>query len=499
MKKILLLLLVSLLSLSLFATGGKESSSAVKEEKKNIITMAIPVDPDGLDPMLTAAASTFQITSNIYETLVTVDEKGNLLPALAEKWEEGIDGLSITFHLRKDAKFSNGKKCGSEEVKNSFLRLMGAESLRNKDYAFISSIETPSEETIVFRMDEINVAALSSFAYPWAAVVDTEAENLKSNPMGTGPYYLSSWTPQERLVLERNPYYQGKVKNEGFNLVVMPDLTAEITALEAGEVDIILITGDLASAVENKGYNILAAAGNGLQLMAMNNKNQALSDIRVRQAINYAVDKDELIEAVWWGYGEKIGSHFPVVLKEYVDLSSTYGCDKEKARELLKEAGYESGLKLRMDLPKNYQEYVNAGLVIASSLKEVGIEVEVNIVEWAYWLSEVYLGRNYDLTVVGHTGRLDPYALLVKYISTGSENYFNYSSPRVDELLSLYKTELDEEKRTQYIKEIQEILAVEVPALYIQDPIQVYVSASSVLGFAAFPINIYKFKDVYRE
>lgn len=497
MKKTIFCLFVFLVSISLFAGGGKETASV--EEKDNVITMAIPVDPDGLDPMLTAAASTFQITSNIYETLITVDEKGNLEPCLADSWSISEDGLSISFNLRENAAFSNGKKCGSEEVKESFIRLMSPESLRYKDYSFITEIETPDEKTIVFKMDEINVAALSSFAYPWAAIVDVEESNLKNKPMGTGPYYLSSWVPQEKLVLALNPYYGKEVKNDGFVLVVMPDLTAEITALEAGEVDVILITGDLASAVENKGYNILAAAGNGLQLMAMNNKNEALSDIRVRQAINYAVDKDALIEAVWWGYGEKIGSHFPVVLKEYVDLSDTYQCDKDKARELLKEAGYENGLKLRMDLPKNYQEYVNAGLVIASELKEVGIEVDVNIVEWAYWLSEVYVGRNYDLTVVGHTGRLDPYALLVKYLSTGSENYFNYSSSEVDQLLGMYKTELNEEKRTEYIQTIQRILASDVPALYIQDPIQIFVSASDVFGFASFPINIYKFKDVYRK
>ena len=324
--------------MSLFAGGGKETATV--EEKDNVITMAIPVDPDGLDPMLTAAASTFQITSNIYETLITVDEKGNLEPCLADSWSISEDGLSISFNLRENAAFSNGKKCGSEEVKESFIRLMSPESLRYKDYSFITEIETPDEKTIVFKMDEINVAALSSFAYPWAAVVDTEESNLKNKPMGTGPYYLSSWVPQEKLVLALNPYYGKEVKNDGFVLVVMPDLTAEITALEAGEVDVILITGDLASAVENKGYNILAAAGNGLQLMAMNNKNEALSDVRVRQAINYAVDKDALIEAVWWGYGEKIGSHFPVVLKEYVDLSDTYQCDKDKAKALLKEAGY---------------------------------------------------------------------------------------------------------------------------------------------------------------
>ena len=156
--------------MSLFAGGGKETATV--EEKDNIITMAIPVDPDGLDPMLTAAASTFQITSNIYETLITVDEKGNLEPCLADSWSISEDGLSIYFNLRENAAFSNGKKCGSEEVKESFIRLMSPESLRYKDYSFITEIETPDEKTIVFKMDEINVAALSSFAYPWAAVVD---------------------------------------------------------------------------------------------------------------------------------------------------------------------------------------------------------------------------------------------------------------------------------------------------------------------------------------
>ena len=136
MKKTIFCLLVFLVSISLFAGGGKETATV--EEKDNVITMAIPVDPDGLDPMLTAAASTFQITSNIYETLITVDEKGNLEPCLADSWSISEDGLSISFNLRENAAFSNGKKCGSEEVKESFIRLMIPESLRYKDYSFIT-------------------------------------------------------------------------------------------------------------------------------------------------------------------------------------------------------------------------------------------------------------------------------------------------------------------------------------------------------------------------
>ena len=496
MKKIILILLISFLTISLFAGGSSEKDNKVQSD---IITMAIPVDPDGLDPHMTASASTFQITSNIYESLITVDENGEFIPALASSWKVSEDGLSITFTLRDGALFSNGKVCDSKAVKESFERLMGDLSVRRSDYSFISSIETLDDKNIKFNMDTLNVAALSSFAYPWAAVVDASSDNLRSKPVGTGPYVLRSWVAQQDLILDRNTNYPYEVKNDGVRFVIMPDLTAEITALNAGEVDLILITGDLASAVENKGYNIISAAGNGLQLMAMNCKNPALSDVRVRQAINLAVDKDEVIEAVWWGYGKKIGSHFPVVLKDYIDLSDTYSYNIEEAKRLLKEAGYGNGLTLNMDLPKNYQEYLNAGLVIAASLEKVGIKVNINIVEWAYWLNEVYVGRNYDLTVVGHTGRLDPYALLVKYLSYGNENYFNYKNSEVDQLLEKYQSELNEEKRSEYVKRIQTILANEVPALYIQDPIQIFVSQGNIQGFKSYPINIYQMKEVYRE
>ncbi len=487
------------LSLIILALMTLFTSCQKSEQKEsNIIVMAIPVDPDGLDPQATASASTFQITSNIYETLVTVDEDGIIIPSLATSWMIGDDGLSITFKLRDNAAFSNGNACDADAVIASFNRLKSDISVRKNDYKNIKEMEAVDKSTVVFYFEELDVASLESFAYPWAAVVDAKADNLKNNPVGSGPYMLSSWMPQESLVLSRNKNYKGQVENDGIRFVVMPDFTAQITALKRGEVDIILITGDLADAIDKDSFNIIEAPGNGLQLMAMNNKNEALSDLRVRQAINYAVDKKALIDAVWNGYGIEIGSHYPVVLKEYVDCAGTYSYDPDKAIELLKEAGYYNKLELRMDLPKNYQEYVNAGLIIAAALEKVGIKVNVNIVEWAYWLSEVYAGRNYDLTVVGHTGRLDAYALLAKYKSDGNENYFNYKNDRVDEYLHLYKTEKNEEKRVSFAKEIQKILAEDVPALYIQDPIQLYVTKKNIEGFKNYPINIYQMKDVSR-
>ena len=254
----------------------------------------------------------------------------------------------------------------------------------------------------------------------------------------------------------KNPDYYDTVNLDTINFKMMPDATAQIASLRNGELDIISVSGDQVAAFENDPqFNVITTPSNGLQLMAMNLQNEALSDVRVRQAINYAVDKQALIDTVWWGYGQKIGSHYPTVLKEYVDMNDRYPYDPEKAKELLSQAGYQDGLTLEMYLPKSYPAYVSAGQVIADSLKEVGITCNITIVEWAAWLSDVYNGRNYDLTVVGHTGRLDPYVLLARYQSDSSENYFNYSNEEVDQLLADYKSETDEDKRTEIVQRVQ--------------------------------------------
>ena len=210
-----------------------------------------------------------------------------------------------------------------------------------------------------------------------------------------------------------------------------------------------------------------------------------------------AVDKDALIEAVWWGYGKKIGSHFPPSFTGYVDCNDTYAYDPDAAKALLDECGYSSDeLTFSMRLPKSYKEYVNAGQIIADALGKLGITCNVEIVEWATWLDEVYTGRVYDLTVVGHTGRLDPITLLARYGSDSSENYFNYSSDVVDGLIADYRGQLDEDKRTEDVRQIQEQLAQDVPALYIQSPVMVYLADAGLEGFVQYPIDIYEFKDV---
>jgi len=490
--------------LALFLAGcspsdiDPQSSNPPAAFTRTELNMALSVDPDGLDPHRTAAASTFQITNNIYDTLVKVKPDGSLIGGLAEKWDVSADGMSITFHLRDNVKFHNGVVCDADAVVKSFERLKGEGSPRAADYANFT-VTSKDSGTVLITLGKLDVAAISSFAYPWSAVVEVgAADTLKNKPVGTGPFTLESWIPQQSLTLAKNPDYYSPAKLEIVNFKMMPDATARISAFRNGELDIIGVGGEqVASFVGDADFELVSGASNALQLMAMNLQNQALSDVRVRQAINYAVDKQALIDTVWFGYGELIGSHFPTVLKEYVDNGGEYAYDVSKAKQLLKEAGFENGLTLEMYLPKNYSAYVSAGQVIADSLKEIGITCNIHIIEWAAWLSDVYAGRKYDLTVVGHTGRLDPYVLLARYQSDSGENYFNYSNEEVDRLLNEYKSETGEARRTEIVKEVQEILAADVPAFYIQTPISIYVARGVVAGFTTYPIDIYEMKDVY--
>lgn len=461
------------------------------------VVMGITVDPDGLDPHRTAAASTFEITANVFDTLVGVEVDGTLVPCLARDWDVSDDGLTLTFALREGATFSNGKPCDAAAVAASFARLVEPDSPRLTQYEGYT-FEADGDWTLVVRMAQLNVAALTDFAYAWSAVVDASSLDASRTPAGTGPYVVASWSPQQSVVLEANPSYWGDAPAVGtVEFRVLPDATSQTSSLRSGAVDLVMASSEQVQSFEDDAsFQLIQAPQNGVQLMAMNCKSGPLADVRVRRAINHAVNKDQLIESVWWGLGEKIGSHFPTMLAGYVDCNDRFPYDVDKASELLAEAGWEDGFTVRMRLPKDYQMYVDAGQIIADMLSRVGISCDVEIVEWATWLDEVYTGRDYDMTVVGHTGRLDPITLLARYASDSSENYFNYASDEVDEILALYRTELDESVRAGYVERIQEILADDVPAVYIQDPITTYIASRRIAGFAMYPIDVYEFKDV---
>ena len=501
MKRIIAFLIAAVMMFSLSACSSQETTPNDTADPivKTELTMGYTTEPEGLDPHRTAAASTFTVTNNIYDTLVGVTSDWSITPRLAKEWVISEDGMSITFTLRDDVYFHNGRQMTAKDVEFSFNRLKDAESPKARDYANIVKIEVLDDYNIKFTTETLDVELLKSFAYPWAAVVPEEAaETLKTNPVGTGAFTLKEWVPQQQIILERNDnYYGDKAKLETVKLVLIPDATSMMASFQVGDIDIIPLTGNQVTMIEgNADYQVISQPMNAVQIMSLNTDNEILSNEKVRQAMAMAINKDEVIEASMFGYGDKIGSHLPPTSPDYYDTNNIIEYNPERAKELLKEAGYENGFEIKMTLPKNYQLHVDAGQVIADQLGKIGIKVNIELVEWGTWLSEVYGAKNFETTVVGHTGRLDSYAFLSRYKSD-SNDYISLKTGEVDELLDKALKELDENKRKEIFKEIQVILANKLPAIYLQTPRTMLGLQKNVEGMEIFPIDFYDFKEVY--
>ncbi len=500
MKKSIATLLIAavLTMLSITACTNQENTPKGTGEVKTGLTMGYTTEPEGLDPHRTAAASTFTVTNNIYDTLVGVTSDWQIVPRLATDWKMSDNGMEITFNLRDDVKFHNGRQMNAEDVVFSFNRLKDAESPRARDYENIKA-EAVGDYSVKFTTEKLDVELLKNFAYPWAAVVPQEAvENLKTQPVGTGAFTLKEWIPQQHLTLQRNDnYYGNKAKLETIKLVILPDATSMMASFQTGNLDIIPLNGDQVTIVDgNQDYKVISEPMNAVQIMSLNTNNKILSDERVRRAMAMAIKKDDVIAAAMFGYGDAIGSHLPPTSPDYYDANSIIEYNPEKAKELLKEAGYENGFDIKMALPKNYQLHVDAGQVIADQLSKIGINVKIDIIEWGTWLSEVYGAKNFETTVVGHTGRLDSYAFLSRYKSD-SNDYISLRTGEVDELLDRSRQELDEGKRKEIYKEIQIILANKLPAIYLETPRTMLALQKNVEGMGIFPLDFYDFKEVY--
>lgn len=494
MNKKLIVLMLLILALSITGCGKNEEKPV-----EDILKIAYTTDPQGLDPQRTAAVSTFNVTGSIYETLLAITPDWEIEPRLAETYEVSPDGMEITFKLREGVLFHNGREMKAEDVKNSFERLKGEESPKAKDYANIKEINVLNDYEISFRTEKLDVELAKAFIYPWTAIVPIEeAETLKSKPVGTGAYKFKEWIPQQQVILTANENYYlepAKIKELEFKLI--PDATSQMAALQTGDIHLAEIQGNQVEVLKNdENLKIYSEPMNAVQLLALNLDNEIFKDVRVRRAIAMAINKEDINSTVVYGYGSNVGAHLPVNYPDYYDTNDVIQYNPEEAKKLLAEAGYENGLTLEMILPKNYQIHMDAGQVIADQLSKIGVNVEIKVVEWGQWLSDVYSGKQYEMTVVGLSGRLDSYYFLKRYHSQ-SGDFISYITGDIDALLEASTSELDPVKRKDIFKEIQVTLAENVPVVYLQTPDRIFALAKNVEGFRTYPIDIYEYKDVY--
>jgi peptide/nickel transport system substrate-binding protein len=314
---------------------------------KDSVTIGMVLEPPGLDPTSAPAAAIGEVTHyNIFEGLTKINEDFSVTPLLAEKWDFSPDLQTLTFTLKPNIKFQDDEPFSSKDVKYSFERYADKEST-NKDKAFfasIESIETPDPVTVVLKFKQPSFEALYHLGMDTAVILDEKsATTASTNPVGTGPYKLSSWEKGSSIALDKWDGFRDAAKiplvHATFRFISDP--SAAVAAMLAGDVDAFPRFANVQALDQFKSdprFQVLVGGTEGKTILAMNNKKKPLDDVRVRQAIAYALDRKAIIDGAQNGLGAPIGSHLTPNDPGYVDLTGLYPHDPEKAKALLKEA-----------------------------------------------------------------------------------------------------------------------------------------------------------------
>jgi peptide/nickel transport system substrate-binding protein len=438
------------------------------------LNFALSGNPDSLDPHKTSGTLTFQTLKSIYDTLAEPDMSGKIVPALAQKWEVSDDALAWTFYLRKDVVFHNGAKFTSADVKATLERIKdkATASPKAKEFVAISAIETPDEFTVVIKLKEPRSPVLASLASGWGAILPKglidAGHDFATKPVGTGPFKLKEWVRDSRIVLVKNDAYwmKGLPKLNQVLMHIITERAVHVQGLISGQIDVsyIIDQDDIPLLQASPDVKIDKPLTALILVMSINCRNPVLSDVRVRQALNHAIDKQKVLDVAYGG-GKPIGTFMDFGNAYYKDFTSLYPYDPEKAKKLLAEAGVDKNTTLELFLPQNYEMHVKAGELYHAMLTKVGLNVKIKLVDWSTWISDVYRGSKFDLTVIGHTGKLDPDGTLGGY---GTESrYVKWINPVAAELIKEAKTVSGFENRKVLYDEVLEFMAREVPFMYL--------------------------------
>ncbi len=485
-KAVVVLLAAPVLMLMFASAGNQEQPQGTPQPVTFTLSMA--ADPDSLDPHRSSASITEQIMLNVFDGLLVPTPEGGVEPGIAESYEISEDGLTYTFTLRRDVYFHNGDPVTADDVRFTLNRLRGADGqpALSSEFADVTGVQTPDERTVVIRLAQPN-SSFEMFLY--RAIIPSGYDGHATHPIGAGPYRFVEYVPQNRIVLERFEQYYGSVGDVDRVVVrIIADADARLLALRSGEIDFTNVSGDRIDEVEGR-FRVVRAPANSVFIFGMNNAHPPLDDVRVRQAINHAIDRQEIIDFVFNGFGVELASSMSPAMSEYFDesLIGMYDTDLDAARELLAEAGYADGFTIELRVSGHNEIYPNAAQVIQQQLSQVGIEVQIQVIEWSMWLTEIYTNRSFETTLIDFTGKLDPYPVLRRYISDFGRNFLNHDSPQFDSVMERALRSTDASERELLYREAQAILARTVPAVFIADYELIWAMDERFDGYTPYP------------
>ena len=473
---------------------------------ENVLRIGVPVDPINLDPAQMSHMEAHRFVALLYPTLLRYDTDLRLIPHIAESFEI-IDDTTYEFRLRDDVLFHNGRPLVAEDVKYSINRILDPDvpSPEAFEVEMVSEVEIIDDHTLRIHTADPVGPTLHGLTFglgihPQEAV--EEFGDLRFNAVGTGPFQLVSYDPDSTVVFERFDDYFGPTPHlDGVTYFIMVEPMSRVTALRAGDIDVARFEDPKAVIPLQADPNITVAQDAQPRNLHyhLNNRREPFNDPRVRLAMSYAIDRQEIVDLVYLGEASPSGP-IPPVMAEWalpVEELEGYEHNPDRARELLAEAGYPDGFSSTITATPRFPIDAEVAQVMREHLARVGIQMEIQMVDWGDMLDMWIERHDYDTLVIGSfTGR-DPDANFYRRLHSVSErNAVGYSNPEVDELMELGRTTVDPDERFEIYAELQRIVAREAPKIFVVDsPVYEAYRTDVVHNWVVHPMSIHYHLD----
>jgi ABC-type transport system substrate-binding protein len=428
--------------------------SAVAQQPKpgGTLRVAWEADVTGLDPHLSNGIQAWHVVGNLFNSLLTIDAQLNYVPDLAESWEVLEDGKVYVFHLRQGVKFHDGTDFDAEAVRWNYRRIIDPEekALDAPLYNIVEAVEALDTHTVKFTLKHPSMTLLPTLAANRTGFLQMSPasykqwgkENVRLHPVGTGPFKLARWDQNQIIVLEKNPEYfkPGLPYLDRIELRIMKEGVTRVTALRAGEVD-------FANAVPREQVERLSKDPNihmlrGLETqritLAFNQKKPPFQDVRVRQAVlGYGVDRSTITKTALLGQAQPLWSVVPQGARDHIDFGEQFPYNPQKAKALLKEAGYDERKPLRYTIMTHGAEAAlpNISTIIKTQLAQIGVEVTVDVIDRPIFLRRLTQDRDWDQAVNLSGAAWDPYTISRVMDTREGTNVFNHNDKHVDTLI----------------------------------------------------------------
>ena len=460
------------------------------------LRMAWSQDATGLDPHKQTAFPSIRLLELVYEPLVRFDADLNVIPAIATSWEFSPDAKTLTFKLDPNAKFTNGAQVTPADVKASFERILNEETAAaaRSNFLSIDTIDTPDAETVVFNLKTADVPILVAMATINAAIVpasEIESGTIGTEAIGSGPFKLDSWEPNSREVLSANADWAGgDVKVDGITISVLPDETAILASLRAGQTDFALLNDPLvATMVPNEAnLQLNRVAGLAYNVLQLNPSRPPMDNLKVRQAMACAINRQEIVDAALAGEGKVTG---PLTMPAFAQDPSTLFCyeqDLEKAKQLMAESGVTGFTAKVIGATGEPPVAASEAQVLQAQLAEIGINLEIEMMELNVYV-DTWLAGNFDMAVAQNGGRPDPFPMYNRYFTKDGNllKVSNFVDDTLDTLMREGQAETDPAKRVEIFHKFENHLVEQSPWLWLSTGYGYTAQLKTVSGFVPSP------------